>query len=42
MDFFTAVPAPFELALEAQQAVIELIEYAKPLEPAHTPALATT
>ena len=31
MDFFTAVPAPFELALEAQQAVIELIEYAKPI-----------
>jgi cytochrome P450 len=31
MDFFTALPAPFELALEAQQAVIELIEYARPI-----------
>lgn len=31
MDFFAAVPAPFQLALEAQNAVIELIEYAKPI-----------
>jgi len=31
MDFFTTVPAPFELALEAQQANIELIEYLQPL-----------
>jgi cytochrome P450 len=31
MDFFTAVPAPFELALKAQEAAIELIEYAKPI-----------
>jgi cytochrome P450 len=31
MDFFTAVPAPFELALEAQHATIELIEYLQPL-----------
>ena len=31
MDFFTTVPAPFELALEAQQATIELIEYLQPL-----------
>src|SRR5215470_2223157 len=31
MDFFATVPAPFELALEAQQATVELIEYMKPL-----------
>jgi len=31
MDFFTTVPAPFELALEAQQATIELIEYVQRL-----------
>jgi cytochrome P450 len=31
MDFFATVPAPFELALEAQQATIELIEYLQPL-----------
>jgi cytochrome P450 len=31
MDFFATVPAPFELALEAQQAPIELIEYLQPL-----------
>jgi cytochrome P450 len=31
MDFFTTVPAPFGLALEAQQATIELIEYVRPL-----------
>jgi cytochrome P450 len=31
MDFFTSVPAPFQLALKAQEAVIELIEYAKPI-----------
>jgi cytochrome P450 len=31
VDFFTAVPAPFELALEAQKAVIELIDYTKPI-----------
>jgi cytochrome P450 len=31
MDFFATVPAPFRLALEAQQATIELIEYMQPL-----------
>jgi len=31
MDFFSIVPAPFELALKAQQATIELIEYVRPL-----------
>jgi len=31
MDFFTTVPAPFGLALEAQRATIELIEYVRPL-----------
>jgi cytochrome P450 len=31
MDFFATVPAPFGLALEAQQATIELIEYVRPL-----------
>jgi cytochrome P450 len=31
MDFFTTVPAPFELALEAQRAITELIEYMQPL-----------
>jgi len=31
MDFFSTVPAPFELALAAQQATIELIEYLQPL-----------
>jgi cytochrome P450 len=31
MDFFSAVPAPFELALDAQKAAIELIEYMKPI-----------
>jgi cytochrome P450 len=31
MDFFVTVPAPFELALEAQRATIELIDYLKPL-----------
>jgi len=31
MDFFSTVPAPFELALGAQQATIELIEYVRPL-----------
>jgi cytochrome P450 len=31
MNFFTTVPAPFELALEAQQATAELIEYLQPL-----------
>src|SRR5262245_31540557 len=30
MEFFTAVPAPFELALKAQQATIELIQYMQP------------
>jgi cytochrome P450 len=31
MDFFTALPAPFELALAAQKAAVELIEYMKPI-----------
>jgi len=31
MDFFASVPAPFELALEAQKAVIEMIEYVEPI-----------
>jgi cytochrome P450 len=31
MGFFTSVPAPFQLALQAQEAVIELIEYARPI-----------
>jgi cytochrome P450 len=31
MNFFITVPAPFELALEAQRATIELIEYVRPL-----------
>jgi len=31
MDFFSTVPAPFELALGAQQATVELIEYVRPL-----------
>jgi cytochrome P450 len=31
MDFFTTVPAPFELALQAQEATIELIEFLQPL-----------
>jgi len=31
MGFFTSVPAPFELALQAQEAVIQLIEYARPI-----------
>ena len=31
MEFFTTVPAPFALSLEAQQATIELIKYMQPL-----------
>ena len=31
MDFFTAIPAPFQFALQAQQATVELIEYLQPL-----------
>jgi cytochrome P450 len=31
MEFFTTVPAPFELALQAQQATLELIEFLQPL-----------
>lgn len=31
MNFFSTVPAPFGLALEAQKATIELIEYVRPL-----------
>jgi len=30
MDFFATIPAPFTLALEAEQATIELIEYMQP------------
>ena len=30
MDFFATIPAPFTLALEAEQATVELIEYMQP------------